>query len=164
MPTISGLRRRGFTPESLRDFCDRIGVAKRDNLIDVGLLEFCLREHLNKVAERRMAVLDPIKLVITNYTDAEEMLESENNPEAENNGGTRPIPFSKELWIEREDFMEVASKKWFRLAPGAIVRLKSAYIVKCTGFEKDENGLVTTVTAEYVPESKSGPHSEPRFP
>lgn len=156
MPTISGLRRRGFTPESLRDFCDRIGVAKRDNLIDVGLLEFCLREHLNKIAERRMAVLDPIKLLITNYGDTEEMLESENNPEAENNGGTRQIPFSKELWIEREDFMEVASKKWFRLAPGAIVRLKSAYIVKCTGFEKDENGVVTTVTAEYIPESKSG--------
>ncbi len=156
MPTISGLRRRGYTPESIRDFCDRIGVAKRENMIDVGLLEFCIREDLNKTAWRRMAVLDPIKLVITNYGDGTEMLESENNPEAENNGGTRQIPFSNELWIEREDFMEVGSKKWFRLAPDAIVRLKSAYIVKCTGFDKDENGLVKTVFAEYIPESKSG--------
>jgi len=157
MPTISGLRRRGFTPESLRDFCDRIGVQKRENIIDFSLLEFCIREHLNKTATRRMAVLDPIKLVITNYPDSEvETLLGENNPEAENGGGTRELPFSKELWIEREDFMEVPPKKFFRLGVGLSARLKSAYIVTCTGFNKDENGVVTEVLCEYLEGSKSG--------
>lgn len=157
MPTISGLRRRGYTPESIREFCERIGIAKRENLIELGLLEFCIREDLNKRANRVMAVLDPIKLVITNYpAGKEETLIGENNPEAEDKGGTREIPFSNELWIEREDFMEEPAKKWFRLAPGAIVRLKHAYIVKCDDFKKDENGNVTEIYCSYIPESKSG--------
>jgi glutaminyl-tRNA synthetase len=117
MSTISGMRRRGYTAEAIRDFCDRIGVAKRENLIDVGLLEFCVREHLNKIALRRMLVFDPLKVVITNYTNPGELLPSENNPE-DPDAGHRDIPFSKELYIEREDFMEVAPKKYFRLAPG----------------------------------------------
>jgi len=156
MPTISGLRRRGFTPKSIREFCERIGIAKRENLIELSLLEFCIREDLNKTANRVMAVLDPIKLVITNYEKGTEDLIGENNPEAEDGGGTRVIPFSKELWIEREDFMEVPAKKWFRLAPGAMVRLKFAYIVKCEDFVKDENGNVTEIHCTYIPESKSG--------
>ncbi|MFD2584873.1 glutamine--tRNA ligase/YqeY domain fusion protein [Pedobacter vanadiisoli] len=156
MPTISGLRRRGFTPKSIREFCERIGIAKRENLIELSLLEFCIREDLNKTANRVMAVLDPIKLVITNYEKGTEDLIGENNPEAEDGGGTRVIPFSKELWIEREDFMEVPAKKWFRLAPGAMVRLKFAYIVKCEDFVKDENGNVTEIRCTYIPESKSG--------
>jgi glutaminyl-tRNA synthetase len=157
MPTISGLRRRGYTPESIREFCDRIGIAKRENLIELSLLEFCVREHLNKTANRVMAVLDPIKMVITNYPEGDgEVLIGENNPEAEDKGGTREIPFSKELWIEREDFMEEPAKKWFRLAPGAMVRLKFAYIVKCDSFVKDENGNVTEIHCTYIPESKSG--------
>lgn len=156
MPTLSGMRRRGFTAKAIRDFCDRIGIAKRENMIDVGLLEFFVREDLNHIAQRRMAVLDPIQLIITNYPEGqEEILTTENNPEMPETG-SRNLNFSRELWIEREDFMEVPSKKWFRLAPDAIVRLKSAYIVKCTGFEKDNNGNVTKVIAEYVPESKSG--------
>ncbi|WP_231460618.1 glutamine--tRNA ligase/YqeY domain fusion protein [Pedobacter sp. Leaf132] len=156
MPTISGLRRRGFTPKSIREFCERIGIAKRENLIELSLLEFCIREDLNKTANRVMAVLDPIKLIITNYEKGTEDLIGENNPEAEDGGGTRVIPFSKELWIEREDFMEVPAKKWFRLAPGAMVRLKFAYIVKCEDFVKDENGNVTEIHCTYIPESKSG--------
>lgn len=156
MPTISGLRRRGFTPKSIREFCERIGIAKRENLIELSLLEFCIREDLNKTANRVMAVLDPIKLVITNYEKGTEDLIGENNPEAEDGGGTRVIPFSNELWIEREDFMEVPAKKWFRLAPGAMVRLKFAYIVKCEDFVKDENGNVTEIRCTYIPESKSG--------
>lgn len=156
MPTISGLRRRGFTPKSVREFCERIGIAKRENLIELSLLEFCIREDLNKTANRVMAVLDPIKLVITNYEKGTEDLIGENNPEAEDGGGTRVIPFSNELWIEREDFMEVPAKKWFRLAPGAMVRLKFAYIVKCEDFVKDENGNVTEIHCTYIPESKSG--------
>ncbi|WP_421945467.1 glutamine--tRNA ligase/YqeY domain fusion protein [Pedobacter sp.] len=156
MPTISGLRRRGFTPKSVREFCERIGIAKRENLIELSLLEFCIREDLNKTANRVMAVLDPIKLIITNYEKGTEDLIGENNPEAEDGGGTRIIPFSKELWIEREDFMEVPAKKWFRLAPGAMVRLKFAYIVKCEDFVKDENGNVTEIHCTYIPESKSG--------
>ncbi|MNK44542.1 Glutamine--tRNA ligase [compost metagenome] len=120
------------------------------------MLEFCIREDLNKSANRVMAVLDPIKLVITNYDKDSEDLIGENNPEAEDGGGTRVIPFSKELWIEREDFMEVPAKKWFRLAPGAMVRLKFAYIVKCEDFVKDENGNVTEIRCTYIPESKSG--------
>ncbi|MCB0741676.1 MAG: glutamine--tRNA ligase, partial [Chitinophagaceae bacterium] len=128
MPTISGLRRRGFTPKSIRVFCEKIGIGKRDNMVDLGLLEFCLREDLNKTALRRMVVFDPVKLVITNYDKAVEMLQSENNPEDENSG-TRDIPFSHELLIERNDFMEEPPKKYFRLAPGKMVRLKSAYII-----------------------------------
>ena len=155
MPTISGLRRRGYTPESIRDFCDRIGVAKRENMVDVGLLEFCVREHLNKISLRRMVVFDPLKVVITNYTGQEEILHSENNPEDEQ-GGTREIPFSAELYIEREDFMEIPPKKYFRLAPGQMVRLKSAYIIKCEEVVKDEAGHVTEVRCTYIPESKSG--------
>ncbi len=157
MPTISGLRRRGYTPLSLRNFCERIGVQRRENIIDVGLLEFCVREDLNKTALRRMVVLDPIKLVIINYPEGQsEILKGENNPELEDNGGYRDLPFGRELWIEAEDFMEDAPKKWFRLAPGNKVRLKSAYIVSCTGFEKDASGKVTAVHCEYIPESKSG--------
>ena len=155
MPTISGMRRRGYTPESIRDFCDRIGIAKRENIIDFSLLEFCVREHLNKIALRRMVVANPIKLVITNYEQAEEVLHSENNPEDEN-GGTRAVPFSKELWIEREDFMEEPTKKYFRLGPGLSVRLKSAYIVTCDSFDKDAQGNITTVYVTYHPNSKSG--------
>ncbi len=157
MPTISGFRRRGYTPESIREFCDRIGIAKRENLIELSLLEFCIREDLNKSANRVMAVLDPIKLTLTNYPEGEtEILTGENNPEAEDKGGTREIPFSKTLWIEREDFMEEPAKKWFRLAPGAMVRLKHAYIVKCEDFVKDAEGHVTEVICSYLPESKSG--------
>jgi glutaminyl-tRNA synthetase len=157
MPTISGLRRRGYTPHSIRDFCERIGVAKRENLIDVGLLEFCIREDLNKTAWRRMAVLDPIKLVITNYPEGQtETLHGENNPEVEGGEGGRDIPFSSELYIEREDFMEVPPKKFFRLGVGLMVRLKNAYIVKCESFVKDEAGNVTEVHCTYIPESKSG--------
>ena len=155
MPTISGMRRRGYTAESIRDFCDRIGIAKRENIIDFSLLEFCVREHLNKIAQRRMVVTDPIKLIITNYEQAEEILDSENNPE-DPNGGTRPVPFSKELWIQADDFMEEPTKKYFRLGPGLSVRLKSAYIIECESFEKDANGNVTTVYATYFPNSKSG--------
>src|SRR4249919_1685884 len=122
MPTISGMRRRGYTPEAIREFCDRIGIARRENVIDVGLLEYCLREDLNKRALRRMAVLDPVKLIISNYEDGKtEMFPVENNPEDEN-GGTREVPFTKELWIEHEDFMEEPSKKFFRLGPGLMVR------------------------------------------
>lgn len=155
MPTISGLRRRGYTPESVREFCDRIGVAKRDNMVDVGVLEFCVREHLNRIALRRMVVFDPLKIVITNYTKDEEVLLSENNPEDEN-GGSREIPFSKEIYIERDDFMEIPPKKYFRLAPGQLVRLKSAYIIKCEEVVKDAAGNITEVHCSYIPESKSG--------
>lgn len=156
MPTISAMRRRGFTPESIRDFCDRIGVAKRDNLIDFGLLEFCVRDHLNKIALRRMVVLDPIKVTITNYPeDKEESLPSENNPEDEN-AGSRNLTFSNELYIEREDFMEEPPKKYFRLSPGGMVRLKSAYIIKCDEVVKNNNGEVTELRCTYFPESKSG--------
>lgn len=157
MPTISGLRRRGYTPLSIRNFCERIGVAKRENLIDLSLLEFCIREDLNKTAFRRMVVIDPVKLVITNYPkDKSEVMHGENNPEVENGGGSREIPFSSEIWIEREDFMEDAPKKFFRLGPGLMVRLKNAYIVKCVNFLKDESGRVSEIHCTYIPESKSG--------
>ncbi len=157
MPTISGLRRRGYTPKSIREFCERIGVAKRENMIDVSLLEFCIREDLNKSAWRRMAVLDPIKLVITDYPEGKtEMMYGENNPEAEDGDGGREIPFSRELWIEREDFMEIPPKKFFRLGVGLMVRLKNAYIVKCESFVKDAEGNVTEVHCTHIPESKSG--------
>ena len=157
MPTISGFRRRGYTPASIRNFCERIGIQKRENMIDVSLLEFCIREDLNKTAWRRMAVLDPIKLVITNYPEGKvEELVGENNPEVEGGEGSRVIPFSKELWIEREDFMEDAPKKFFRLGPGLSVRLKHGYIVQCHDFKKDENGNVTEVHCNYIENSKSG--------
>ena len=153
MPTISGLRRRGYTAESIRLFCEKIGVAKRDNLIDLSLLEFCIREELNKTAYRVMAVLDPIKLIITNYGENKT---EELSAESLKGNEVRTIPFSKELWIEREDFMEQPAKKWFRLAPGSMVRLKSAYIIKCTGFIKDPKGNISEVHCDYLPESKSG--------
>lgn len=157
MPTVSGLRRRGYTPESIRHFCDLVGIARRENIIDVGLLEFCIREDLNKNATRRMVVMNPVKLIIDNYDEGKiEMLHGENNPEVEGGGGSREIPFSRELWIERDDFMENAPKKYFRLAPGLMVRLKHAYIIKCESFVKDENGNVTEIHCTYIPESKSG--------
>lgn len=156
MPTISALRRRGYTPESIRNFAERVGVARRENIIDVGLLEFCVREDLNKRATRAMVVLDPVKLIIENYPEGHtEMLPTENNPEAEN-AGTRDIPFSRELFIEREDFMEDPPKKFFRLGPGKLVRLKSAFIVECTGFDKDAEGNISVIRCRYFPESKSG--------
>lgn len=156
MPTISGLRRRGFTPESIRTFCDRVGIAKRENVIDFSLLEWALRDHLNRVAPRAMAVLDPIKLVIRNYPEGKsEMLPSENNPE-DPNAGTRELPFSKVLYMEREDFREEANRKWFRLAPGKTVRLKSAYIVRYLDHITGPEGQVEEVHVEYFPDSKSG--------
>ncbi len=155
MPTLSAFRRKGYTPESIRIFCDKIGVAKRENFIDLSLLEFCLREDLNKKALRVMAVLDPVKLVIDNYEDGKtEELVSENGPDE--SMGKRLLPFSKELWIEREDFMEEPAKKWFRLAPGSMVRLKNAYIIKCESFVKDADGKVTAIHCTYIPESRSG--------
>jgi len=157
MPTLSGLRRRGCTPLSIRNFCDRIGVQRRENIIDVGLLEYCVREDLNRIAERRMVVLDPVRLVITDLPEGHrEEMEAENNPEAPDQGGTRRLPFGRVLWIDREDFMEVPAKKWFRLAPGARVRLKNAYIVHCEGFSKDADGRVTEIRCTHIPESRSG--------
>lgn len=155
MSTISGMRRRGYTAPAIREFCDRIGIAKRDNLIDVGLLEFCVREHLNKIAVRRMVVFDPLKVIITNHNGETEMLSSENNPE-DLNAGNRDIPFSNELFIEKDDFMEVPSQKYFRLAPGQMVRLKSAYIIRCDEVVKDAVGNITELHCTYIPESKSG--------
>ncbi len=156
MPTISGMRRRGYTPEAIREFCDRIGIAKRDNLIDVSLLEFCVREHLNKVATRVMAVLDPIKVVITNYPEGQvEELKAENNPE-DHESGSRIMPFSREILIEKEDFMENPTKKYFRLGPGLMVRLKHAYIIKCDDVVKDENGEIVELHCSYIENSRSG--------
>ena len=156
MPTISGLRRRGFTAKSIREFCDRIGVAKRDNLIDLSLLEFCIREDLNKSADRVMAVLDPVKLVISNYPDGQvEDLAIENNPE-DPDSGKRIVPFSKELYIERDDFMVEPPKKFFRLGPGLLVRLKGAYIIQCDHFELNPDGSVKEIHAQYLPNSRSG--------
>lgn len=155
MPTIAGMRRRGFTPESIREFCSRAGISKRENIAEFSLLEFCLREHLNKIALRRMVVFNPLKIVITNFGDHSEILDSENNPEDEN-GGVRKIAFSKEIYIEQEDFMEVAPKKYFRLAPGQSVRLKSAYIIQCDEVVKDENGNIAQVNCSYFANSKSG--------
>jgi len=155
MPTISGLRRRGYTPESIRLFAEKVGVARRENLIDVSLLEFCVREHLNKIALRRMVVFDPLKIVLTNYGADEEMLSSEDNPE-DPDTPHRWIPFSRELYIEREDFMEDPPKKFFRLSPGQKVRLKSAYIIQCDEVVKDAEGKVTGLRCSYLPESRSG--------
>jgi glutaminyl-tRNA synthetase len=160
MSTISGMRRRGYTPASIRNFANTIGIAKRDNLIDVSLLEFCVREDLNKIAPRVMAVLDPVKLVITNYPEGqEEWLEAENNPEEEVMT-YRKVPFSKELYIEREDFQEEAHKKFFRLTLGTEVRLKNAYIIKGESVVKDANGNITEIHATYDVDSKSGSGTE----
>lgn len=156
MQTISGLRRRGYTPESIREFCDRIGVAKRENLIELGLLEFCVREHLNKIAQRRMVVFDPLKISITNYPEGQtEIFTSEDNPE-DPQTSHREIHFSGELYIEQDDFMEFPSKKYFRLAPGQKVRLKSAYIIQCDEVIKDAEGKIKELKCSYIPESKSG--------
>lgn len=160
MSTISGMRRRGYTPNSIVNFANTIGIAKRDNLIDVSLLEFCVREDLNKIAPRVMAVLDPVKLVITNYPEGqEEWLEAENNPEEEVMT-YRKVPFSKELYIEREDFQEEAHKKFFRLTLGTEVRLKNAYIIKGESVVKDENGKITEIHVTYDVDSKSGSGTE----
>ncbi|MGP1408191.1 glutamine--tRNA ligase/YqeY domain fusion protein [Selenomonas sp.] len=154
MPTISGLRRRGYTPASIRDFCERIGVAKSNSTVDVAMLEHCVREDLNEHAARVMAVLRPLKVVLTNYPeDKTEELLAENHP---TRGGKRYVPFSRELYIEREDFMEEPPKKFFRLRPGGEVRLKHAYIIKCEEVVKDENGEITELRCSYDPESKSG--------
>ena len=156
MPTICGLRRRGYTPQSIRNFAETVGVAKRDNIIDVSLLEFCAREDLNKVATRTMAVLDPVKLIIDNYPEGQtEEVDAVNNPE-DPNAGTRKLPFGKELWIERADFREVADKKFYRLTIGSEVRLKYAYIIKCTHIDKDADGNITAIHVTYDPETKSG--------
>jgi glutaminyl-tRNA synthetase len=155
MPTISGMRRRGYTPESIRNFCERIGVAKRDNLIDAGLLEFCVREDLNNKAQRAMAVVEPLKLLITNYDEyKEEILLIENGQHEEQ--GKREVPFSNTLWVEREDFMEEPIKGYHRLAPGQSVRLKGAYIITCDSFEKNENGEIILLKCSYNPATKSG--------
>ncbi|MCL4126072.1 UNVERIFIED_CONTAM: hypothetical protein GTU68_064271 [Idotea baltica] len=156
MPTIAGLRRRGYTPASIRDFCDRVGVAKRDNLIEVALLEFCIREDLNAIAHRAMVVMDPVKVVIENYpTGQTEMLIGENNPEDED-AGHREIPFGREIYIERSDWMEEPPNKYFRLGPDRTVRLKYAYIIHCHDFVKNEDGLVTEIRCTYYDNSKSG--------
>lgn len=156
MPTICGFRRRGYTPESIRNFCEKIGVAKRDNIIDYSVLEFCLREHLNKVAPRMMAVLHPVKVVITNYPEGQiEYLPAVNNPEDES-AGTREIPFGREIYIEQDDFMENPPKKYFRLAPGQEVRLRYAYFITCQEVIKDANGNITEIRCTYDPASKGG--------
>ena len=156
MPTVCGFRRRGFTPSSIREFCSRIGVSKADSMVDVNLLYFCIREELNQTANRVMAVIDPVKLVIDNWEDGKvEMIEVENNPNDES-AGKRLVPFGKVLYIEADDFMEEPPKKYFRLKPEGEVRLKSAYFVTCKSVEKDENGKVTVIHCEYDPQSKGG--------
>ena len=156
MSTISGLRRKGYTPTALRNFCDRVGIAKRNNLIEFSLLEFCVREDLNKIAQRVMVVLNPVKLVIENYPSCQfEDLPTDNNPEDET-AGTRMLPFGKELWIDRKDFMEDPPKKYFRLGPGRTVRLKNAYIIHCTDYVKDQEGMIKQINCTYYPNSKSG--------
>jgi len=160
MPTISGLRRRGFTPESIRNFADTIGIAKRENVVDVSLLDFCVREHLNKIAPRVMGVLKPLKVVITNYEEGkEEWLVAENNPEDES-AGSRQVPFSREIYIEQEDFREEANRKFFRLKLGGEVRLKNGYIIKAETCTKDSEGNITEVQCTYDPKSKSGSGTE----
>ena len=156
MPTVCGFRRRGFTPSSIREFCSRIGVSKADSMVDVNLLYFCIREELNQTAKRVMAVIDPVKVVIDNWEDGKvEMVEVENNPN-DPNAGTRMVPFSKELYIEADDFMEEPPKKYFRLKPEGEVRLKGAYFVTCKSVEKDADGKVTVIHCEYDPASKGG--------
>ena len=162
MPTICGLRRRGYTPESIRNFCEDIGVAKRDNIIDYTRLENALRDDLNKKAQRVMVVLNPVKLIIDNYPEGKsETLQAINNPEDES-AGTREVSFSKELYIERDDFMENPPKKYFRMTPGQEVRLRYAYIVRCTGVDKDENGEITAVHCTYDENSRGGNPSDGR--
>ena len=156
MPTLSGLRRRGFTPESIRNFIDLIGISRTNSVVDWGLLEHCVRDHLNKVADRRMAVLRPVKVVIENYPeDLVEEFDVENNPE-DPSKGTRKVPFSRDIYIEEDDFMIDPPRKYFRLKPGGEVRLKNAYFIKCTGYETDENGKVTLIRATYDPASRGG--------
>lgn len=156
MPTISGLRRRGYTPEAIRDFCDRIGVAKADSTVDIALLEFCIREDLKLKAPRPMVVIDPVKVIIDNYPEGQtEPCVVENNPENEELG-TREVMFGREIYIERADFMEEPVKKFFRLAPGKEVRLKGAYFITCQSVVKDENGTITEIHCTYDPETKSG--------
>ncbi|PYN29983.1 MAG: glutamine--tRNA ligase [Candidatus Rokuibacteriota bacterium] len=156
MPTLAGLRRRGYTPEAIRDFCERIGVAKADNLVDVALLEHCVREDLNRRAERRMAVLRPLRLVIENYPEGKaEELDAVNNPE-DPAAGARRVPFGRVLYIEQDDFRDPPPPKYFRLSPGVEVRLRYAYIVKCTGVERDARGNVVAVRCEYDPQSRGG--------
>ena len=156
MPTVCGLRRRGYTPSSIREFCERIGISKADSMVDINLLYFCIREELNRTARRAMAVLDPVKVVIDNWEEGKvENVDVENNPE-DPNAGTRQVPFGRELYIERDDFMENPPKKYFRLKPEGEVRLKGAYFVKCTGFEKDADGNVTTIHCTYDPATKGG--------
>lgn len=159
MPTISGLRRRGYTPESIRAFAEKVGVARREIVVDIALLEYCVREHLNKTAPRVMAVLHPVKVVLDNYPDQTEMVEIENNPE-DVNAGMRKVPFSRELYIERDDFMEDAPKKFFRLTPGGEVRLKGAYIIKCRSVEKDADGNIVLIHCMCDMESRSGSGTE----
>jgi glutaminyl-tRNA synthetase len=156
MPTISGMRRRGYTPESIRDFCERIGVAKANSTVEMALLEHCLREDLNKRARRVMVVLRPLKIVITNYPEGQvEEFDAENNPE-EPEAGSRKVPFSRELYIERDDFMEDPPKKFFRLAPGKEVRLKHACIIRCEEVVKDDSGNVIELRCTYDPDSRTG--------
>ncbi|GAB1475918.1 glutamine--tRNA ligase/YqeY domain fusion protein [Bacillota bacterium] len=162
MPTIAGLRRRGYTPEAIRDFCDRIGVAKANSTVDASLLEFCIREDLKTKVESRMVVLDPLKVVITNYPEGKtEEVEIENNKEAEEMGN-RMVPFSRELYVERDDFMEIPEKKYFRLYPGNEVRFKGAYFITCNEVIKDADGNVTELRCTYDPETKSGSGFEGR--
>ena len=156
MPTIAGLRRRGYTPASIRSFCDRIGVAKRENVIDVALLEFSVREDLNKVAPRVMGVLRPLRVILENYpADRTEELDVVNNPE-DPEAGTRKVPFGRELFIERDDFREDPRKKFFRLAPGREVRLRCGYFITCTGVEKDAAGEITALRCTYDPATRGG--------
>jgi glutaminyl-tRNA synthetase len=156
MPTISGIRRRGFPAEAIRNFADRVGVAKRDSVVDLALLEHCVRDYLNRTAQRRMAVLDPLRIVITNYPDGEhEELEAVNNPE-DASAGTRQVPFGRELYIERADFMEGPPRKFFRLAPGREVRLRYAYFITCNDVVKDADGRVTELHCSYDPATRGG--------
>ena len=156
MPTICGLRRRGYTPESIRNFAEMIGVAKSESIVEFGQLEFSIRDHLNKVSPRVMAVLNPIKVVITNYPESQtEMLSAVNNPEDESQG-SREVPFTRELYIERDDFMEIPPKKFYRLSPGTEVRLRYAYILRCDEVVKDSDGNITELRCTYFPETKSG--------
>src|SRR5207253_1670075 len=164
MPTIAGLRRRGYTPLSIRNFCDRVGVAKRENVIDFALLEFSVREDLNKSAPRVMGVLDPMRVVIENYPEGKvDWIETPNNPENPS-AGTRSVPFSRVLYIEREDFMEEPAKKFFRLAPGREVRLRSAYFITCSGVTKDREGNITELRATYDPQTRGGDAPDGRRP
>ncbi len=154
MPTISAARRRGYTPEAIREFCEKIGVAKRDNLIDLSLLEFCVREHLNKISLRRMVVMDPIKVVITNVSGSE-IMTSENNPE-DHSSGEREMQFSSEIYLSARDFMEIPPKKFFRLSPGGMVRLKSAVHHQVRGSDQDADGSIKELRCTYGPNSRSG--------